>query len=71
MTAHASPPTATARPAPAEAPSTTASAAPAADQADHANHADRLVHLFRDSRAAGEVHPLEHLLLRHLNGERA
>ncbi|MEY2894176.1 MAG: hypothetical protein RJA98_4084 [Pseudomonadota bacterium] len=33
--------------------------------------ADRLAHLFRDSRAAGEVHPLEHLVRRYLNGDRA
>ncbi len=31
----------------------------------------RLPQLFRDSREAGEVHPLEHLMRRYFNGERA
>jgi hypothetical protein len=31
----------------------------------------RLPQLFRDSREAGEVHPLEHLMRRYFNGDRA
>jgi hypothetical protein len=31
----------------------------------------RLPQLFRDSRAAGDVHPLEHLVRRYFTGDRA
>jgi len=64
LSAHPSP--SAAAPEPSSGSSNRAASEPAIDP-----RLARLPQLFRDSRAAGDVHPLEHLVRRYFTGDRA